>query len=196
LKLVLKGRDGTGRGGKRGLQVSDGLRSGLARMKHGRRAALDQSAANRALAFHKTLPDSIGRRDAVIQICSAKGLSLVSQADYEFEESPQSLRAEPQAFEFIGGPYAEGMSAAVVALLAVIAEDTPAATRLSTLIVFGIAEQPAVKNQRFRCFAVRTKRQLQALTHAQEIILGMVKPRERKAQRNSPKAKSGDYTGL
>ena len=194
---MLKSGYGAGLRGKRGFQVSEGLLCGLPCMwQVGRRAALGQSSAYVALAVHKTLPDSVGRRDAEIELCGAQGLRSIAQTNHEFEECPQALCTEAQAPEFISGPYAERVSAAVVVLFTIVAEDPPSATRLSIIVALGIAEQPTVENQRSGRFAGRARREFQAMIQAQEIILGTVELRERKAQRNPPKAKSGDYTGL
>ena len=166
LKLILKGRDGACLGGKRGFQVSDGLCFRLTGKRQVGWAALGQSSAYVALAVHKTLPDSVGRRDAEIELCGAQCFRRIAQTDHKFEECPQALRTEAQAPEFIGGPHAEGVPAAVVVFFTIVAKDPPAATRLLIVVVFGIAEQRTVENQRSGCFAGRTMRQFQAMIQA------------------------------
>ena len=194
LKLLLKGRDGTGFAGKRGFQVSEGLVRGLAGVRQiGLGAALGEGGSYVALAVLKTFPDPICRRDTEIHVQSAKGFSLVAERNHdEIQEPPQDVRAKAQALEFIGGPYAEGVPAAVVALFAIVAEDAPPATR-SQPIVLRITEEIAVEYQRTGAFAGRARQKFQALMQAKKIILRTVEPWKRKEQRKPPNKKRGLY---
>ena len=195
---MLKSRDGTVLTWKRGFQMSECLFRRLPGLRQiWRRATLGESAAYVALAVNKALPNSIGRRDAKIQVQGAKGMSLVvTQSKHEVKKFPQDACAKAQAFDSIGGAYAEGVSAAVMVFFAIVAEDPSAAPRFPAILILRVAPQSTVENQSTGHFAVRTRRKFQALIQAQKIFLRTVKPCERKAQRNPPKTKNGDYTAL
>ena len=169
---MLEGHDGTGFMRKGGFQVNDSLLGGLAGMRHfWREAALGEGGAYVALTVVKTIPDPISRRDAEVHVQGAQGFSLVAEADYELYKCPQGVRADARAFEFVGFPDAEGVSAAVVALLAVVAKDAPPATGFLIVVVFSVAVEFAMENERTGHFAVRTQREFQAEIQELEIIL-------------------------
>ena len=164
--------------------MSDGLLCRLFSVwQPGRCAALGERGTDMALAVHETLPDSIGRRDAEIRVQCAKGFSFVSKNNHELEECPQRICAEAQAFDFIGDPNAESVSATAVALLAVVTEDAPAATRFPIFIGLSVAIQLAVENQRSSRFAMRTGRESQALILAKKVFIRTVESRKRKTQK-------------
>lgn len=183
LQLVLEGHDGTGFERERGFEMRDGLFRLLTRPRQfGRGAALGKCGAHVALAGDKPFPEPIRGRDAEVNVQPSQGFGLVAEADHEQHKAPECASAEAQALEFVGGVDAEGMSAAVVARLPIVAEDPPPATRSPAIIVLDVTVELPVKDQCPGCLAVRTRRQFQVLAYAKEIIFGPVEPRERQAQ--------------
>lgn len=120
-------------------------------------------------------------------------MSCVAQADNECEKRPERARARPQASEPVGITDAEGAPAAIVALLAVVAENAPAPA-LATLVIVGVGEQPAVQDQRSGRLAGRARRDLECVVGAQEIRVGTIESRQRQAQRNG--LRMGKRAGL
>lgn len=176
------------------MKVSDGLCHGLSRIRKGWLCAESREGrAYAALSVQEAFPQTIRRRNAEGRVAAAHCLSRVAQADDEREERPEHARTRSQASEPVGSTNAERASAAIVALLAVVAENAPAPT-LAMFAVVGVAAQLAVQDQRAGRLAGRARRDLECMVGAQEIRLGTIEPRQRQAQRQG--LRSGKRAGL
>ena len=197
LEAMLKSDDGTrianellpcGRGVllESKAQVREGLLLRLAAVRQdGRQATPGQGGPKMALGLHEALPSPVGRGEAEIHIQGAKRGSLVAHRKNQCQKLPKRVGTEAAAPERVGGPNSESAAAAVVAPLAIVAENAPAA-RLEAILIRIIAELRPVKNQGPDRLAMRAGRQFQAFVDAFELVFRKVIPRQFPAQTRSP----------
>lgn len=102
-------------------------------------------------------------------------MQLIAGEDGLLEKRPQAVGRQKESFDFIGGPNAEGSSAAG-GPLSIVAEDAPSADRFPAQMHWIIATQKPVPNQASDLFAMRASRRFQLGEHLIDFLLGTTNP--------------------
>ena len=95
--------------------------------------------------------------------------------DGALEESPQRAGCQAEPSDFVGAPDAERPPATTTGM-AVAAKDPPCADRFSLGVALVVAAQIAVANQRADHLAMRTRHQLEPLSHRVPFLVAATKP--------------------
>jgi hypothetical protein len=172
---VLEGSDGTEGVGKSGLEMSEYLGVWpVCRGQFGHWAAAEESGAELASAEVEALPDT--QQGAVAEMAAAgTDGSENAVGDGVLEEAPQGGGGQAEASDFVGGPDAEGTSAAV-ASIAVAAQDAACAEGFMAGTAVVKAVEKAVANEIADRVAVRTLGQLEAVSKGLPILVVAIKP--------------------
>jgi hypothetical protein len=146
LQPDLEGSDGASMLTESCFEMSQGVfrrvpRSALRRLAHSA-----ECRANRTLYCEKSFPDPVGRGTAQSALELLEGLHFVAGTGRLFQEAPQTLSGQEQAFDLVRDPDAESPSTAGRSAT-VAAENSPAADCFRLLILFVIATQKPVPDQ-------------------------------------------------
>jgi hypothetical protein len=175
---MLKGGDRAVGIGEGGSEMGEDMCRGSA-CRFGRQiggwAARRQRRANSALAQIESFPEALPGPVAAPAIGNNADRRRDAVGDGDLKESPQSAGGQASASDLVGEPDAEGPPA-TQAPIAIAAEDSPRADRLSLRVTLIEAAQITMADQRANSLAVRTRRQLELLRHRVPFRLRAEKP--------------------
>lgn len=134
-----------------------------------------ECGADRALGLVESFPDTV--RCGITQSAfeALKSLPPITGEDSLSEKLPQAIGIQKESFDLVGGPHAEGSTAAGGSI-PITAEDTPSTDGFPTQLRLVIATQKAVANQESKSFTMGTSHRFQHGEYSIDFVLRATNP--------------------